>query len=167
MTDTTPEAVARLAVRLNREGSWRHFDGGGLDEGADPAPHHAAAMLTALSAEVERLRAEQKALIDANFRQALCIHNTAAAFGPEYSATVDALPKGAVSIRSERDQARADLAEAEKLWDLVNLSYDITGSLEAGCEHGFRPAATCPNADCESGNIHRTFLGKIAAKVNP
>lgn len=76
-------------------------------------PHGEAETLRAeverLRATNERLRAELDGFAAANHRQALCIHLTAQALGPDYAATVHALPKAAAHVA-----ARASDAETER-----------------------------------------------------
>ena len=77
-----------------------------------------AALSAALEAEKarnEKLEVDMANFAEANHRQANCIHFTAQNLGPEYSATIDGLPKAARHVA-----ARAEALDA-KLKDAVNV----------------------------------------------
>ena len=41
---------------------------------------------------------------------------------------------------------------------LIDSEYDLVGSwIGNGCEHGFKPAKSCPNADCNHAEMHRLW----------
>jgi hypothetical protein len=83
----------------------------------------AKSAIETLRAEVERLKIEQAALADANFRQALCIHNTASALGPNVSGTIYALPKAAKHISAGLREARICLENYDKtMMSIANVA---------------------------------------------
>ncbi len=51
-----------------------------------------------------------QSLQEANHRQAHCLHLTARALGPDYSAAIDALPKAAQHVSAQLAAARAEIA---------------------------------------------------------
>jgi hypothetical protein len=88
---------------------------------------------TRLQAEVERLKAEQKTLTDANHRQAMCIHSTAQAMGPDVAAAVSALPKAAQHLQSELTKARELISAMTKGFNTLeqaNGKYSINMRFE-------------------------------------
>lgn len=117
-----PEMVAAVAEYIAKAMEFR--------VGGDPGAVGAKAILRELEAQAqsalaavgptdwkaraEKAEAELAKFADANHRQALCITFTASALGPEYSGTIDALPKAARHVREERDALRATLAEYDR-----------------------------------------------------
>jgi len=54
-----------------------------------------------------------------------------------------------------------DVVEAFRLFMKY---YDPVGHLAGnGCEHGFKPAANCPNEGCDERNLHIAIRGAEAA----
>ena len=57
-------------------------------------------------------------------------------------------------------------SDVERLFELLDDNYCLTYDLHGnGCEHGFKPAKKCPNADCTDAELHR-LIGKIKALVD-
>jgi uncharacterized coiled-coil protein SlyX len=68
-----------------------------------------AARVAEVEAKLRAMSVNLDAFEKANHRQAICLHLTAQALGPDYSATVDALPKAAKDVA-----ARAALEETKE-----------------------------------------------------
>jgi len=77
------------------------------------------AAITALKAERDEVRQQARTAAIATIRQANCIHLTAQALGPDYAATVDALPKAAkhrvTELITRAETAERDLSAAEEV----------------------------------------------------
>ena len=92
-----------------------------------------------LSADNEALRAQlaaaqaqlasdpDRSVYVANHRQAACIHLTAQALGPDYSATIKGLPKAAKHVASllSEVQAQAQTARNDALREAAKLAWDM------------------------------------------
>lgn len=87
--------------------------------------------IPALSAKLAKVEAELDSFAKANHLQANCLHLTAQALGPDYSATIDALPKAAkdVAARAEAAEAKLATARTEALEEAIDAAH-IADSLE-------------------------------------
>lgn len=77
-----------------------------------PRAEKAEAERDRLAAQLAKAETDCAMFADANARQAMCISFTAANLGPEYSATIEGLPKAARHVSTERDRLQ------EELWSL-------------------------------------------------
>jgi hypothetical protein len=66
----------------------------------------------------------RRQLAEANHRQARCLHETAAALGPDYSFTIDGLPKAAHHVAGQLAAAREALAKIAGMNELGVTNYD-------------------------------------------
>lgn len=94
----------------------------------------------ASSPEMARLKADLTRALDANSRQASCIHQCAAAIGPDTSATIDGLPR-AVKRLVEQLQQRWDALPGPTVVSAIleavsDVIADATVSYPAGREAG-------------------------------
>jgi hypothetical protein len=63
---------------------------------------------------IDALEKEIATILDANEGQARCIHLTAQNLGPDYSATVGALPKAAAHVAARAEKAEAEVARLRR-----------------------------------------------------
>jgi len=103
-----------------------------------------------LADEVARLTAEVESYSEANYRQALCIDFAAGALGPNYSATIEGLPKACrhMKLRAEAAEAEAERLRAEiaRLTAAIAQSRAETQAALAGCVK-IRPLVWIDNPD--------------------
>lgn len=56
------------------------------------------------------------------------------------------------------DDLDEQVTQLRALLVLINQEYDLSGSwIGNGCEHGFKPAAACPNAGCRVAQIQQAW----------
>lgn len=82
----------------------------------------------ASSHEMARLKSELARVLDANSRQASCIHQCAAVIGPDASATIDGLPR---AVKHLVEQLQAITAERDLLQDILDTRPAINAGLPA------------------------------------
>ncbi len=52
----------------------------------------------------------------------------------------------------------AQIKRYSELLKALDAAYDFTGNWMCnGCEHGVKPASSCPNEGCEDAELHRRW----------